>query len=68
MVRAAINDNLDALPSAIRLFQDMGAPDAWVLGDRAQLQLAQERVTLERRVTERTAELEQVASTLALST
>ncbi|WP_332877812.1 response regulator [Massilia sp. S19_KUP03_FR1] len=40
VVRAAINDNLDALPSAIRLFQDMGAPDAWVLGDRAQLQLA----------------------------
>jgi signal transduction histidine kinase len=40
VVRAAINENLDSLPSAIRLFQDLGAPDAWVLGDRAQLQLA----------------------------
>ena len=40
VVRAAISDNLDSLPSAIRLFQDLEAPDAWVLGDRAQLQLA----------------------------
>jgi len=40
VVRAAITDNLDALPSSIRLFQDLNAPDAWVLGDRAQLQLA----------------------------
>ena len=40
VVRAAINDTLDALPSGIRMVQQFGAPDAWVLGDRAQLQLA----------------------------
>ncbi len=40
VVRAAITDNLDVLPSSIRLFQDLNAADAWVLGDRAQLQLA----------------------------
>jgi len=40
VVRAAINDTLDALPSGIRLLQQFDAPDAWVLGDRAQLQLA----------------------------
>ena len=40
VVRAAIADNLDALPSGIRMFQHLGAGDAWVLGDRAQLQLA----------------------------
>ena len=40
VVRAALDDNLDALPSGIRLFQDLGAADAWVLGDEAQLQLA----------------------------
>jgi signal transduction histidine kinase len=40
VVRAAITDNLDVLPSSIRLFQDLNADDAWVLGDRAQLQLA----------------------------
>lgn len=40
VVRAAIDDNVDALPSRIRLVQQLGAPDAWVLGDRSQLQLA----------------------------
>jgi signal transduction histidine kinase len=40
VVRAAISDTLDALPSNIRLIQHFDAPGAWVLGDRAQLQLA----------------------------
>jgi len=40
VVRAAIDDNLDALPSGIRLVQHLDAADAWVLGDHAQLQLA----------------------------
>lgn len=40
VVRAALNDNLDALPSGIRLFQDLSAEDGWVLGDQTQLQLA----------------------------
>jgi signal transduction histidine kinase len=40
VVRAAIDDNLDALPSGIRLLQRLDAPEAWVLGDHAQLQLA----------------------------
>lgn len=39
-VRAAIDDNVDTLPSNIRLMQQLGAPEAWVLGDRSQLQLA----------------------------
>jgi len=39
-VRQAIAENLEALPSAIRLAQHLGAPDTWVLGDRVQLQLA----------------------------
>ena len=39
-LRAAISDILDALPSGIRMFQDLGADNAWVLGDRAQMQLA----------------------------
>jgi len=40
VVRAALDDNLDVLPANIRLQQQLGAPDAWVLADRAQLQLA----------------------------
>jgi signal transduction histidine kinase len=40
VVRAAIDDTLDALPSSIRLVPQFDAPDAWVLGDRAQMQLA----------------------------
>ena len=40
VVRAALDDHLDTLPSNIRLQQRLGAPDAWVLADRAQLQLA----------------------------
>jgi signal transduction histidine kinase len=40
VVHAAIADNLDTLPSGIRLLQHLDAAGAWVLGDRAQLQLA----------------------------
>lgn len=40
VVRAALDDTLDALPSGIRLVPQFAAPDAWVLGDRAQMQLA----------------------------
>ncbi len=39
-LRAAIGDTLDALPSSIRMFQNLDAENGWVLGDRAQLQLA----------------------------
>jgi signal transduction histidine kinase/CheY-like chemotaxis protein len=40
VVRAALDDTLDALPSGIRLVPQFDALDAWVLGDRAQMQLA----------------------------
>jgi len=40
VVRAAVKDTLDVFQSDIRLIQKFDAPEAWVLADRAQLQLA----------------------------
>ncbi len=56
---------VDFIAKPFQAEEILARTDAHVRLRRAQLQLAQERVTLERRVTERTAELEQVASTLA---
>ncbi len=56
---------VDFIAKPFQAEEILARTDAHVRLRRAQLQLAQERITLERRVTERTAELEQVASTLA---
>ncbi|OYO27808.1 GGDEF domain-containing response regulator [Janthinobacterium sp. PC23-8] len=56
---------VDFIAKPFQAEEILARTDAHVRLRHAQLQLAQERVTLERRVTERTAELEQVASTLA---
>ncbi|PHV51506.1 two-component system response regulator [Janthinobacterium sp. BJB301] len=56
---------VDFIAKPFQAEEILARTDAHVRLARAQLQLAQERANLERRVAERTAELEQVASTLA---
>ena len=56
---------VDFIAKPFQAEEILARTDAHVRLRRAQLQLAQERATLEQRVAERTAELEQVASTLA---
>ena len=56
---------VDFIAKPFQAEEILARTDAHVRLARAQLQLAQERANLERRVSERTAELEQVASTLA---
>jgi len=56
---------VDFIAKPFQAEEILARTDAHVRLRRAQLQLAQERATLEQRVTERTAELEQVAGTLA---
>ncbi|MGK5019551.1 GGDEF/EAL domain-containing response regulator [Janthinobacterium lividum] len=56
---------VDFIAKPFQAEEILARTDAHVRLARAQLQLTQERANLERRVVERTAELEQVASTLA---
>ena len=56
---------VDFIAKPFQAEEILARTDAHVRLRRAQLQLALERATLEQRVTERTAELEQVAGTLA---
>ena len=56
---------VDFIAKPFQAEEILARTDAHVRLRHAQLQLAQERITLERRVAERTAELEQVASNLA---
>ena len=56
---------VDFIAKPFQAEEILARTDAHVRLGRARVQLAQERANLERRVAERTAELEQVASTLA---